>query len=89
MVAKSERTAPTKVIKECLTWAIEPKSLSSLALTHIHYDVPVDVNQMVNCVADCLPNKLQLKSLLHQSYLAIIGVNMISIVPTAMTVTRM
>ena len=37
--------------------------LSSLALMHIHYDIPVDVEQTVDYVATRFPRKLQVKSM--------------------------
>ena len=43
------------------------KQLSNLALIHIHYDTPMDLDKVVDCYAKLHPHRLELeKALLHQ-----------------------
>lgn len=40
--------------------------LSHLALLHIHYTTPVDLDTVVDCYAQLHPRRLQLENLLQQ-----------------------
>ena len=41
--------------------------LSSLAIMHISYDVPIDLNEVVNLFEDLHPRMVQFQSLLYET----------------------
>ena len=41
--------------------------LSSLVIMHINYDVPIDLNEVVNLFEDLHPRMVQLQSLLYET----------------------
>ena len=41
------------------------KRLSNLALLHIHYDAPMDLDKVEDCYAKLHPCRLELEALLH------------------------
>ena len=73
-----ERSASAlRRLKTFMRASMGQERLSSLALMHIHYDVPVDVEQTVDYFAARFPRKLQLKSMLYEWWSSIMTLGML------------
>ena len=54
-------------LKNYMRCTMGESRLSSLVIMHINYDVPIDLNEVVNLFEDLHPRMVQLQSLLYET----------------------